>query len=86
LVKDVFLAMLRHTPTIKTIADLVRLSQLLTFSDSPVFAIDPRVGFQALAMAMNERCAITILYEHGGQRPGPRTITPRLVLEVYGVA
>jgi predicted DNA-binding transcriptional regulator YafY len=37
-------------------------------------------------MAMAERCAITIIYEHGWKRPTPRLITPRLVLEVHGVA
>ena len=29
---------------------------------------------------------ITIVYEHGWQQPTPRMITPRLVLEVHGVA
>jgi DNA polymerase III subunit epsilon len=86
LVKDVFLAMLRHTPTIETIADLVRLSPLLTFADAPVCAIAPPPGFEALATAMAERCGITIVYEPGWQRPTPRMITPRLALEVHGVA
>jgi predicted DNA-binding transcriptional regulator YafY len=39
-----------------------------------------------LSTAIAERCAITIVYEHGWHRPTPRTITPRLVLEVHGVA
>ena len=47
LVKDVFLAMLQHTPTVRTIADLVRLSPPLTFADAPVFAIEPPPGFEA---------------------------------------
>jgi DNA polymerase III epsilon subunit len=86
LVKEVFLAMLRHTPTVKTIADVMRVSQPLTFADAPVYAIDPPAGFEALTMAMTERFAIAVVYEHGWQRPQPRTITPRLVLEVHGVA
>jgi DNA polymerase III subunit epsilon len=86
LVKDVFLAMLGHTPTLTKISELMRVSQPLTFADAPVFAIEPPAGFEALAMAMTEQCAITIVYEHGWQRPKPRVITPRLVLEVYGVA
>jgi DNA polymerase-3 subunit epsilon len=85
LVRDVFLAMLRHTPTVETIADLVRLSPLLSFADAQVSAIHPPAGFEALSTAMTEQCAITIVYEHGWQRPIPRMITPRLVLEVHGV-
>jgi DNA polymerase III subunit epsilon len=86
LVKDVFLAMLKGIPTIKRISELMRVSQPLTFANAPVCAIDPPAGFEALAMAMTERCAITIVYEHGWQRPTPRMITPHLVLEVHGVA
>jgi DNA polymerase III subunit epsilon len=86
LVKDVFLAMLKDIPTVKTIADVMRVLQPLAFADAPVCAIEPPADFEALAMAMTERCAITIVYEHGGLRPTPRMITPCLVLEVHGVA
>jgi DNA polymerase III epsilon subunit-like protein len=86
LVKDIFLAMLQHAPTVKTIADLMRVSPPLTFADAPVCAIQPPAGFEALTTALSERCAITIVYEHGWQRPKPRVITPRLALEVHGVA
>jgi DNA polymerase III epsilon subunit family exonuclease len=86
LVKDVFLEVLRRTPTLKTIADLIRVSPLLTFADAPVFAIEPPTGFEVLSTAMTERCAMTIVYENRWQRPQPRLITPRLVLEVHGVA
>jgi predicted DNA-binding transcriptional regulator YafY len=34
---------------------------------------------------MAEQCAITIVYKHGWQRPTPRMITPRLVLQVHEV-
>jgi DNA polymerase III epsilon subunit-like protein len=86
LVRDVFLELLLHIPTVNSIADLVRISPLLTFADSAVSAIDLLVGFEALATAMTERCPITIVYEHGWQRPTLRTIMPRLVLQVHGVA
>jgi DNA polymerase III epsilon subunit family exonuclease len=86
LVKEIFLAMLNDIRTVKTTADVMRVSQPLTFADAPVCAIEPPAGFEALAMAMTERCAITIVYEHEWPRPTPRMITPRLVLEVYGVA
>jgi predicted DNA-binding transcriptional regulator YafY len=86
MVKDIFLAMLQHTPALKKLSVLMRVSQSLTFADASVFAIQPPVGFEALTTAMSEQCAITILYEHGWQRPQPRMITPRLVLEVDGVA
>jgi DNA polymerase III epsilon subunit family exonuclease len=84
--KDVFLAMLRRPPPVKAITDLMRISQPLTFADAPVCTIEPPAGFEALSTAITERCAITIVYEHGWQRPKPRKITPRLVLEVHGVA
>ena len=58
LVKDVFLAMLRRTPTVKAIADLMRVSQLLRFADAPVCIIEPPAGFEALSTAITERCAM----------------------------
>jgi predicted DNA-binding transcriptional regulator YafY len=64
----------------------MRVTQPLTFADAPVCTVEPPAGFEALAMAMTEQCAITIVYEHGWQPPTPRMITPRLVLEVHGVA
>jgi DNA polymerase III subunit epsilon len=85
-VKDIFLAMLQHALTVKTIADVMRLSPLLTFADAPVFAIQPPPGFEALTTALSQRCAVTIVYEHRWQQPKPRIITPRLVLEVHRVA
>jgi DNA polymerase III epsilon subunit family exonuclease len=85
LVKDVFLAMLRRTPALTKISELMRVSQPLTFADAPVSAIEPPAGFEALSLAMTERCAIMIVYEHGWHRPQARLITPRLVLEVRGV-
>jgi predicted DNA-binding transcriptional regulator YafY len=86
LVKDVFLAMLKEIATVKTIADVMRVLQPLTFADAPVFAIEPPAGFEARLTAITEQCAITIVYEHGWPRPTPRMITPRVVLEVNGVA
>jgi DNA polymerase III epsilon subunit family exonuclease len=86
LVKATFLPMLKDIPTIKTIADLTRVSQPLTFADAPVFVIEPPPGFEMLSTAIAERCAITIIYDRESRRPGPRVITPRLVLEVHGVA
>jgi hypothetical protein len=55
-------------------------------SDAAVCTIEPLVGFEALATAMTEQCAITIMYDRGSQRPRPRKIPPHLVLEVHGVA
>ena len=86
LVKDVFLAMLRHIAAVNTVADVMRVLQPLTFADARVYAIEPPSGFEVLSTAIAERCAITIVYEHGWHRPTPRPITPRLVLEVHGVA
>ncbi|HXH13725.1 MAG TPA: exonuclease domain-containing protein [Alphaproteobacteria bacterium] len=86
LVKEIFLGVLQHVRTIRTIADLACFSTPLTFAEAPVCAIAPPPGFEALTTALLERCVITIVYEHGWQRPQARMITPRLVLEVHGVA
>jgi DNA polymerase III epsilon subunit family exonuclease len=86
LVKDVFLAMLRRTLTLTKISEFMHVSQPLTFADARVCAIEPPWGFEALSTAIAERCAITIIYDRGVPRSGPRMITPRLVLEVHGVA
>jgi predicted DNA-binding transcriptional regulator YafY len=86
LIKDVFLAMLRRSSTLKPISKVVRESRPVMFADTSVCAIEPPSGFEALATAMTEPCAITIAYEHGWQRPKLRKITPRLVLEIHGVA
>jgi hypothetical protein len=64
LVRDVFLAMLKDIPTVKTTADVMRVSQPLTFAAAPVYTIKPPPGFEALTTAIAERCAITIVYEH----------------------
>jgi DNA polymerase III epsilon subunit-like protein len=85
LVKDVFLAMLNGIPTLKRISELRHISQPITFADAPVFSIDPPEGFEELTTAITERCPITIVYDRGSQRLGPRKITPRLMLEVHGV-
>jgi DNA polymerase III epsilon subunit-like protein len=86
LVKEIFLAMLKDIPTVNTIADVTCVSQPLRFADAPVDIIELPPGFEVLTTAITERCAITIIYESGWQRSGPRKITPRLVLEVNGVA
>jgi len=76
----------RCIPTINTFANLRCGSPPLTFADALVFAIRPPPGFEALSTAIAVRCAITIIYDRGASRPGPRTMTPRQVLEVNGVA
>jgi predicted DNA-binding transcriptional regulator YafY len=86
LVKDVFLVMLKGMPTVKTTAELMRVSQLLRFTDAPVFTSEPPSGFEVLTTAISDQYAITIIYESGWPRPTPRMITPRLVLDVHGVA
>jgi DNA polymerase III epsilon subunit family exonuclease len=82
LVKDVLLAMLNGIPTVKKLFKLMRVSQPLTFADAPVCAVEGPPGCEALSAAIAARCTITIIYEHRGQRPTPRMITPHLVLEV----
>jgi hypothetical protein len=86
LVKDVFLELLRRIGTVPKIADLAGLLPPLTSADAPVCAFDPQIGFEALAAALSERCAMLTVYAHGWQRPTPRMITPGLLLEIHSVA
>jgi predicted DNA-binding transcriptional regulator YafY len=48
--------------------------------------LNRRQVFEAVTTAIAERCAITIIYERGLQRSKRRKITPRLMLEVNGIA
>jgi WYL domain-containing protein len=86
LVNEIFLVMLKDIPTVRTLADVVLVSQPLTFAYAPVFAVNLPPGFEQLTTAIAGQCAITIVYEHGWQRLQPRIMTPRVVLEVNGVA
>ena len=76
----------RCIPTINTFANLMRVLQPLAFADAPVCAIELPPDFEALSPAIAEQCAITIIYNRGSPRPGARTITPPLMLEVHGAA
>jgi hypothetical protein len=76
----------RERAFFKRLSELMRVSQPLTCADAPVCAIEPPKGSEVLTTAMTGRCAITIMYERGLQRPTPRQIMPRLVMEVYGAS
>ena len=54
MVKDVIMALLRQTPTLTNISELMCVSQPLTFTDAPVSAIEPQPGFEVLTTAMTE--------------------------------
>jgi DNA polymerase-3 subunit epsilon len=84
-VKEVFRGILRHRPTVRTIADLTRLSPPLTFADAPVFLIEPPRGLEPLTAALIRKCAMMIVYEHGAQGAVVRKITPRFVLQAHGL-
>jgi predicted DNA-binding transcriptional regulator YafY len=86
LVKDVFLEVLRHRPSIKTMADLARLSPMLTFADAPVVPAALPTGFEPLATALFESRALTISYALVGRGAEVRKITPRLLLQANGLA
>jgi DNA polymerase III epsilon subunit family exonuclease len=86
LVKDVFLEVLRHRPSIKTMADLARLSPMLTFADAPVVPAPLPTGFEPLATALFESRALTISYALVGRGAEVRKITPRLLLQANGLA
>ena len=51
LVKDVFLELLRGTPTLKKISEMMRVSHPLTFADSPAFSIELSGDLNALVIA-----------------------------------
>jgi hypothetical protein len=86
LVKDIFLEMLRRTPTVKTIVDLSRLSPMLAFADAPVFTAELPTGFKALATALARHCTMVMVYVRELQGLRPWKITPHIVLQVYGIA
>jgi DNA polymerase III epsilon subunit-like protein len=48
LVKEIFLAILKDIPTVRTITDLAYFSLQLTFADATVCAIEPPPSFEAL--------------------------------------
>ena len=81
-----FFEILRHRPSIKTMADLARLSPPLTFADAPVVPIAPPAGFEPLATALLESRALTISYALVGAGAEVRKITPRLLLQAHGLA
>jgi DNA polymerase III epsilon subunit-like protein len=78
LVKEIFLAMLQHVPTVRTMADPGWLWPTLTFANASVCAIEPPAGFAVLTTTMTEKCAITIIYERATQ---PSRIRP-VILQV----
>ena len=84
LTKEVFLALLNQSRSIRTTADLDRCSSPLSFSDSQVFEIEPPPGFEDLARAMEGRYEIVIVYEGGTKGLRPRNITPRLLMNRKG--
>ena len=86
LVKDVFLALLRRLSPRMTIADLARLSPPLTFADATIVPIKPPPGFEPLAMALAEHCAVVVAYEGSRPQVNPRTITPRILWGSRGIA
>ena len=85
-VKEIFLNIVCNRPTVRTVADLARLSPPLTFADAPVFPITPPARFAPLAMALAEHCALTIEYASGARGAWVRKVTPRLVLQAHGLA
>jgi len=86
LLKDIFLETLRHRPSIKTMADLARRSQPLTFADAPVIPVPPPAGFEPLGTALLESRTLTISYALVGRGAEVRKITPRLLLQAHGLA
>ncbi len=86
LVKYVFLALLRQMSDTATVLDLSRLAAPLTFHDSQVSKIQPPPAFRDLAIALEEGCAIAMVYAAGARHTRPRMVTPRVLLEWNGTA
>jgi hypothetical protein len=70
-VKDIFVAMLKDRPILKRIAELMCVSQPLRFADAPICAIESAPAFEVLAIAIAERCGITIIEAWGLKRTEP---------------
>jgi DNA polymerase III epsilon subunit len=84
LVKEVFLFLLRQSPSLKTTRDLSRAAPPLTFFDSQVFQVDPPPGFEGIATAIEEGCEMIVVYEGGTKGLEPRNIKPRGLMSRKG--
>jgi DNA polymerase III subunit epsilon len=81
LVKYVFLGLLQWMSDIGTVVELTRLTTPLTFHDAQVSKIQPPPGFQDLAIALEERRAMAIVYQGGANRARQRLVTPKALLQ-----
>jgi DNA polymerase-3 subunit epsilon len=80
LTRDVFLALIRRLPGVKTAGDLVRLVPPFSFEVARAYLAAAPEGFEALGGAIARKQTVTIDYDEGGGGPGPRIIVPRAVL------
>lgn len=82
--KDVFLALLRRVPNVKTVGDLCRLAPPLTFGSSRIYEVKPPPGFEDLGTAIDTGRSIVMVYEGGTKGSEPRHVTPRALLGYGG--
>ena len=86
LARDVFLALLRRDPRIKTVADLAGVAAPLSFERVRVYQADPPRGLESLGAAIKRNLAVEIVYEGESKGAEPRNVNPRAILRYGGHA
>jgi DNA polymerase III epsilon subunit-like protein len=85
LTRDVFLALLGKVSAVKTIEDLGRLAPPIMFESSRIYEARAPRGFEDLAVAIESRHPIVMVYEGGTRGEEPREVTPRAILGYGGI-
>ena len=85
-VRALFLALAQTRPDVQTLEQLHQLTPLLGFADGDVVPIEAPPGFEALALAMEERRIVTIVYDGGSKGIAPRPVTPISLLRSNGAS
>jgi len=86
LVAEVFRQMVSRSRALRTVEDLFRSSRPLGPGDTGVSAMEPPVGYEDLALAIEEQRTIVMIYEGGTKGIAHRRITPRALLQSGGRA
>ncbi len=84
-VKESFLRMAALPPDLRAWTDLSALGKPRRFRDAPPGTAAPK-GEQSLALAIERRQRITIVYDGGTKGPQQRPITPRRIVQTQGVS
>ena len=71
---------------LETIDDLFHISPPLTFEDGGGMPLEPPVGYEELAIAIEEERTVVMIYDGGTRGPAPRRVIPHGFLQSRGRA